>query len=1010
MDTVVILRSLCALLLYFKPEVNTLQKLSYYLDFPKEEISKALNSLLADATVSIDLENKYTLKQSSKLERINTFAKILREEKRSSPLCFCLSRLTPNSSIDDCAQVLGYLDSQHIDQSKELILCLDLSLNYLQNYPVKAHESLQFVELVIFIQTLSLFLHSPLQKTVNLSEKAYLLSLKYGHQRLKPILVIIRCYQQVFISCQINQNELSFIEELQTLKKFKDQDMQNLIPYFEIMLYYIKGEYQCILKQYTIVSEIEDWRFRRLKDVLSYCVCRAAFCQRDFTTAFEIANSAINNKGVVGDTMQTYFWQLHLIFAFIRQGNYEEALSLADIMFLTISPQYNNKIYASIVRSIAIIHYLNGRISHSYHLLRSETIRMMELGVPFSPFEDSINLDMCFSYEEAGFPPIPNYEINELITKLIQSPNRILHCAANRISSLRNFELNPTEHIKRLQSTLKESRKIADVREETHCLLALAQLSAKINKKRDVESYLNQLKSITPLSLNTKNYQADSLLFQEKNQNLEQKSSQTTKECIQINTFMECLGQKFSSLSPDMPMDTLIHAIASCFNSSQVILFEKTKQNEYLDSCQRTSSLKNKFSKSFRWISAWNPKKNYYFAESDGLTIPIQMYDKGVWAIYVQTPSKPLEYLDQGKLDWQSISFALSTKLHAFLQGKKFYEESQNNQKNQKIITNGQHSHIIPLSKSICLQELLKQIHRASTSNAPILLLGETGVGKEVMASHIHQQSGNSGSFVTVHPASTPEHLFESEFFGHEKGAFTGAIQQKLGLLELANEGTLFIDEIGDIPLSIQTKLIRVLQDGSFRRVGGTRLIHSKFRLISATNKDLWQEIHKNTFREDLLYRIAVVPITIPPMRERKEDIIPMIQDFISFFAQNYHSSMLPLSDELKTTLTNYTWPGNIREIKNIIERAVILNDISVLNTVETLQTTLSTNSKSPNINDFFSEFPTLKELEEHYLRYVLKQTKGQVRGEQGAENILKIKTSTLYAKLKKHNIVIKDI
>lgn len=156
-------------------------------------------------------------------------------------------------------------------------------------------------------------------------------------------------------------------------------------------------------------------------------------------------------------------------------------------------------------------------------------------------------------------------------------------------------------------------------------------------------------------------------------------------------------------------------------------------------------------------------------------------------------------------------------------------------------------------------------------TDAPVLILGETGVGKEIMARNIHQISLRSGPFVVVHRRVCPESLFESEFFGYERGAFTGAIRQKIGLFELADQGTLFIDEVGEIPPLIQTKLLRVLQDQRFMRLGGTREILSRFRLVAATNRDLWKEVKEGRFREDLLYRISVVPLTIPPLRERKQ-------------------------------------------------------------------------------------------------------------------------------------------
>lgn len=176
--------------------------------------------------------------------------------------------------------------------------------------------------------------------------------------------------------------------------------------------------------------------------------------------------------------------------------------------------------------------------------------------------------------------------------------------------------------------------------------------------------------------------------------------------------------------------------------------------------------------------------------------------------------------------------------------------------------------------------------------------------------------SRRSGPFIAVHPASTPEHLFESEFFGHERGAFTGAIKQKLGFFEMADEGTLFIDEVGDIPPAIQTKLLRVLQEQRFIRVGGTREIYSSFRLITATNKNLWQEVQEGRFREDLLYRISVVPLMLPPLRERRQDIIPLVQNFMEHFCRRYNQLPFALNQEETAVLRSYDWPGNIRELR----------------------------------------------------------------------------------------------
>ena len=226
-----------------------------------------------------------------------------------------------------------------------------------------------------------------------------------------------------------------------------------------------------------------------------------------------------------------------------------------------------------------------------------------------------------------------------------------------------------------------------------------------------------------------------------------------------------------------------------------------------------------------------------------------------------------------------------------------------------------------PGLRGVC--ELIRKVAR---TGATVVIQGETGVGKEVMANYVHRHSGCKGPFVAVHPASVSEHLFENEFFGHEKGAFTGATGQKIGFFELADNGTLFIDEVGDIPMNMQIKLLRVLQEHRFMRVGGTKEIHSSFRLIAATNRDLPRAVREGTFREDLYYRISVIPVTIPPLRERKADIGYLAGIFLDRLSQASGQGAPEISGPALKAMQDYAWPGNIRELENVCERAWLLS------------------------------------------------------------------------------------
>jgi len=225
------------------------------------------------------------------------------------------------------------------------------------------------------------------------------------------------------------------------------------------------------------------------------------------------------------------------------------------------------------------------------------------------------------------------------------------------------------------------------------------------------------------------------------------------------------------------------------------------------------------------------------------------------------------------------------------------------------------------------MRQLREQIEMAAQSNSRVLILGESGSGKELVARMLHEKSKRAGkSFIEVNCAAIPQELIESELFGHEKGSFTGAFEKKKGKFELADEGTLFLDEVGDMSLSTQSKVLRVIETQEFQRVGGSRNINVDVRIITATNKDLIEEVKKGNFREDLLFRLNVIPIVIPPLREKKEDIPELVEYFLEYFASEYGQKSKKITPEGLKMLEAYDWPGNIRELRNVIERLVIMN------------------------------------------------------------------------------------
>ena len=311
------------------------------------------------------------------------------------------------------------------------------------------------------------------------------------------------------------------------------------------------------------------------------------------------------------------------------------------------------------------------------------------------------------------------------------------------------------------------------------------------------------------------------------------------------------------------------------------------------------------------------------------------------------------------------------------------------------------------VGQSKALQEVMEQVGKVASSDATVLLLGETGTGKELVARAIHRLSQrHHNSFIKMNCAAIPSGLLESELFGHEKGAFTGAVGKKVGRLELADNGTLFLDEIGEIALALQPKLLRVLQDQEFERLGGNHTLKVNFRLIAATNSDLSGRVRENEFRSDLFYRLNVFPIRVPALRERREDIRLLVEHFVQKCSRRMNKSITSIPTKTMDALMVWEWPGNVRELENFVERSVILTEGSVL--MAPLNELQSTSTK-PLSGQTFSDQPfldqTLESVEREYIMRALRESHWQVGGPSGAAMRLGLKRTTLQSKMKQLGI-----
>lgn len=308
------------------------------------------------------------------------------------------------------------------------------------------------------------------------------------------------------------------------------------------------------------------------------------------------------------------------------------------------------------------------------------------------------------------------------------------------------------------------------------------------------------------------------------------------------------------------------------------------------------------------------------------------------------------------------------------------------------------------VGKSSRLQRMIRLLEIVAPTDSSVLIQGETGTGKELVARAIHNLSARRDRpFIKVNCAAIPSGLLESELFGHEKGAFTGALMRKAGRFEVADKGTLFLDEVGDIPLEVQSKLLRVLQEREFERLGSTHTQLVDVRIVAATHRDLRQMIEDVEFRSDLFYRLHVFPLALPPLRERREDIPLLVRHYVEKYAKRMNRKIETISPQAMEDITNYVWPGNVRELQNFIERAVIMSPDSML--CPPLGELKEASVRIPN-----SKGSTLKEMEREHVMQAIKESNWVIGGPSGAAARLGMKRTTLAHRIRKLNIPLRPL
>lgn len=862
------------------------------------------------------------------------------------------------------------------------VLCLEWALALLEQGKQEFLQDIRrFVQLTLNLADISMYLTKFHHETRTLCQYARGVAQREGDLRNTVLLQLVEaCLENMAAECTPARAQEMHKECEQALQSLNDSDMLSRAHYFMGMFYFWQGRFQLVLQSFEEAQvRPQLWQCRFQTQMFSLYTSSAALYLGRTHQAVGILESARRSAVLAQDSFKTMWWEAQLAVVMLYMGRDEEALVLLDHVISTANAESETKILHWGMRGLAFYHYRQGNIFASHKLMQEAMQVARKNGMRRPIYSYPWMFEMLRAYEQAGLASIEGMHLDKELLRAMEGSNVHLRAAALRTQALRTQDVPAAQLL--LRQSLHSFMEVGNMLEvqSTEAMLHGLPSSASEIPLGQGESIENQCR----LALHSIHALTEFHQF-----------------INQMTYIASCeMGAERAALLRVDADDTL-HVAASC-NMSEAEL--------------KTGHLVSHVSRMQTALQGspllFEDKKRV------SLILPLRLDVENRWILYLESNYAVHTLQSIGMASQEALAHLFTEDLRTAVRIQR--EQSALPIENQDI------ARVVPyqdnpqalLHGSPVTRRVLSHARQLSATNAPVLILGETGVGKELLARYIHDCSGRTGAFVPVHPASIPDGLFESEFFGHEKGSFTGAHKRKIGLAELADKGTLFIDEVGDIPAPMQVKLLRVFQDQRFLRVGGNFEICSEFRLVGATNKDLWQEVQEGRFREDLYYRMSVVPLTLPPLRERREDIQVLVQLFLDRYSRRYHRVIPAPSREDMAALLHYAWPGNVRELKSVVERAVILHRdgpmefaLPAYNEKPTAPREDNGHPAQPLLaektsQDIIADWPDVNTLLARYIRKVLALTNGRVTGPRGALKILQMKRSTLYARMKQYGI-----
>jgi len=659
---------------------------------------------------------------------------------------------------------------------------------------------------------------------------------------------------------------------------------------------------------------------------------------------------------------------------------------------------------------ISLMHYFNDNLEESYKSLKKTIKNGSEIGL-VRQYSSPWVIEMVYEYHRLGFDPIPGFDFPGVMERAQNGVNVHLRGVSWRIKAQEKLTQGKTyiEIIKDLQKSEECLEESGDKVQQAKTIFVKIKLELKSGNRKAARNLVYQARRLL-------GGYADEIFPKEFQHLMNKKDKHTNNELRRqgfLHDYLTMIESLYPSDNKHEIMATVLHSTSSIFGAERSGLFwfqDNQNSSPELRAAYNLSrkeveseSFRDSMTMVFKTQQINQPQvgrppktgrnKHSRHPIRSALYIPIEVNDAVKGVLYYDNSylDDAFDFLDPETMKHmirhtnmiveRRLNYLKLKEEHNLLVSEKSLQQNDNR---VKII-----------SRSNKMTKLLKQVDQIAVTDSTVLLTGETGTGKELLASRIHHKSLRSnGPFIVVDSTTIPENLLESELFGHERGAFTGADKKKIGRIEMAHQGTLFMDEIGELPLAAQAKLLRALQEKQFNRVGGTQLISSNFRLVAATNRNLSKEVENGNFRKDLYFRLNVIPIHLPPLRERADDIPLLAEYFLNLYATKYKRHDLSLASDRERKLQEYRWPGNIRELQNVMERAVLLSDENQLEI--RLPAEIQTQLDNP-----FADFPSMEEIQRRYISYILHECGGKIGGAGGAAEVLGLKRTSLYSRMK---------